>query len=60
VGALQTPVVGVVDDGRLYDPLVGELTCGGMAVFRSSDSAIRTQAFYIEGRLHAEQLRDGV
>lgn len=30
-----------------------------MAVFRSSDSAIRTPALYIEGRLYAEQLREG-
>jgi acyl-CoA synthetase (NDP forming) len=57
VAALETPVVGVVDGGRLYDPLVDELTRGGMAVFRSSDSAIRTLALYIEGRLFAEQLR---
>jgi hypothetical protein len=40
-------------------PLVDELTRGGMAVFRSSDSAIRTLALYIEGRLYAEQLREG-
>jgi hypothetical protein len=52
-------VVGVVDGGRLYDPLVDELTQGGMVVFRSSDSAIRTLALYIEGRLYAEQLREG-
>ena len=52
--------VGVVDGGRLYDPLVDELTRGGMAVFRSSDSAIRTLALYIEGRLYAEQLRGGI
>lgn len=59
VASLKTPVVGVVDGGRLYDPLVDELTRGGMAVFRSSDSAIRTLALYIEGRLYAEQLRVG-
>ena len=59
VAEQHTPVVGVVDGGRLYDPLVDELTRGGMAVFRSSDSAIRTLALYIEGRLYAEQLRGG-
>lgn len=51
------PVVGVVDGGRLYDPLVDELVAGGMTVFRSSDSAIRALSTYIEGRLCAEQLR---
>ncbi len=52
------PVVGVVDGGRLYDPLVDELVAGGMAIFRSSDSAIRALARYIEGRLYAEHLRE--
>ena len=50
-------LIGVVDGGRLYGPLVDELTRGGMAVFCSSDSAIRTLAGYIEGWLYAEQLR---
>ncbi len=52
------PVVGVVDGGRLYDPLVDELILGGMAVFRSSDSAIRALSTYIEGRLRGERLRE--
>ena len=54
---LDKPVVGVVDGGRLYDPLVDELMKKGMAVFRSSDRAVRALALYIEGRLHAELLR---
>ncbi len=57
--ALQDkPVVGVVDGGRLFDPLVDELVVGGMAVFRSSDSAIRALSTYIDGRLYAEHLRE--
>jgi hypothetical protein len=47
----------VVDDAWLYDPLVDELTRGGMTVFGCSDSAIRTLALYIRGRLYAEQPR---
>lgn len=52
------PVVGVVDGGRLYDPLVDELVASGMAVFRSSDSAIHSLSTYIEGRLYADHLRE--
>ncbi len=55
---LKKPVVGVVDGGRLYDPLVDELMEKGMAVFRSSDRAVQTLAMYIDGRLYAERLRN--
>ena len=55
---LDKPVVGVVDGGRLYDPLVDELMARGMAVFRSSDRAVQTLAMYIEGRLNAERIRE--
>ncbi len=55
---MKKPVVGVVDGGRLYDPLVDELMEKGMAVFRSSDRAVQTLAMYIEGRLYAERLRN--
>jgi len=58
VAALEKPVVGVVDGGRLYDPLVDELMQKGMAVFRSSDRAVNALALYIEGRLLAEGLRN--
>ena len=57
VAELSKPVVGIVDGGRLYDPLVDELVNKGMAVFRSSDRAVRALAVYIEGRLHAERQR---
>lgn len=55
---LDKPVVGVVDAGRLYDPLVDELMQNGLPVFRSSDRAVRALAMYIEGRLHAETLQE--
>jgi acyl-CoA synthetase (NDP forming) len=57
VSDLDKPVVGIVDGGRLYDPLVDVLVEKGMAVFRSSDRAVRALALYIEGRLHAQRLR---
>ena len=57
ISELEKPVVGVVDGGRLYDPLVDELIKKSMAVFRSSDRAVRALALYIEGRLRAESLR---
>lgn len=57
LSGLTKPVVGVVDGGQLYDPLVAELMSRGVPVFRSSDRAVRALAFYLEGRLHAERLR---
>ena len=57
LNALSTPVVGVVDAGRLYDPLVDELMAKGMAVFRSSDNAVRALAMYLEGRLNGQRLK---
>ncbi len=59
VADLTKPVVGVVDGGRLYDPLVDALIANGMAVFRSSDRAVQTLAMYIEGRLLVGKLRKG-
>jgi acyl-CoA synthetase (NDP forming) len=56
VAELKKPVIGVVDAGRLYDPLVDELMANGMAVFRSSDRAVHALATYIEARLYTEQL----
>lgn len=57
VGKLGKPVIGVVDGGRLYDPLVDELMAGGMAVFRSSDRAVQALALYIDGRMYSQALR---
>jgi hypothetical protein len=54
---LSKPVIGVVDGGYLYEPLVNKLLSQGMTVFRSSDRAIHSLAIYIEGRLYAAQIR---
>ncbi|MCP4748530.1 MAG: CoA-binding protein [Desulfobacteraceae bacterium] len=58
VKRLDKPVAGVVDAGKLYDPLVDELMGKGMAIFRSSDRAVRALAMYIEGRLQRNKLRN--
>lgn len=51
------PVIGVVDGGRLYDPLTDRLEQQGVPVFRSCDRAVTALAKYIEGRLYADALR---
>ena len=51
------PIIGVVDAGKLYDPMVAALEAEGLPVFRSSDLAVAAIACYIEGRLRAERLR---
>lgn len=57
IDRLEKPVIGVVDGGRLYDPLVDELVDSGMAIFRSSDRAVQALAMYMEGRLYGEKLK---
>lgn len=57
VAGLDKPVVGVVDGGRLYDPLVDRLISENMAVFRSSDRAVQALARYIAGRRNAQRIR---
>ena len=53
----KKPIVGVVDSGKLYDPLADWLEKYGLPVFRSSDRAVACLAKYISGRLAADQLR---
>ena len=50
VNALEKPVIGVVDAGTLYDPMVHELSKKGMVIFRSADRAVKALAVYIEAR----------
>ncbi len=54
---LETPVIGVVDGGRLYDPLVDRLKEAGLCTFRTSDQAVAALAQYMDGRLNAERIR---
>ncbi|MFW5490198.1 MAG: acetate--CoA ligase family protein [Desulfovibrio sp.] len=54
------PVVGVIDGGRLFDPMRDALIAGGIPVFPVCDRAVAALALYIEGRLHADSIRSGV
>ncbi|SOB60226.1 CoA-binding domain-containing protein [Pseudodesulfovibrio profundus] len=54
---LDTPIIGVVDGGRLYDPLVDKLKEAGLCTFRTSDQAVAAIAQYIEGRLNVDTIR---
>jgi len=53
----QTPIVTVVDGGRLYDPLRDALMAGGVPVFNVCDKAVAALSLYIQGRLRADALR---
>ncbi|MEH0020560.1 MAG: acetate--CoA ligase family protein [Desulfobacter sp.] len=55
--ASPTPVVTVVDGGRLYDPLRDALTTRGIPVFQVCDKAIAALSLYIQGRLRADAIR---
>ena len=52
-----TPVIAVVDGGRLYDPLRDALTVAGIPVFRVCDQAVAALSLYIQGRLRADAIR---
>jgi acyl-CoA synthetase (NDP forming) len=53
----RTPVVTVVDGGRLYDPLRDALMAKGVPVFKVCDQAVAALALYIQGRLRADAIR---
>ncbi len=53
----QTPVVAVVDGGRLYDPLRDALMANEVPVFSVCDKAIAALSIYIQGRLRADAIR---
>ncbi len=57
VSTSQTPVVAVVDGGRLYDPLRQALIADNIPVFEVCDKAIAALSLYIQGRLNAEAVR---
>lgn len=56
----DTPLVGVIDGGRLYDPLRDILMARGVPVFPVCDRAVAALAQYIQARLYADLLRGGV
>jgi len=51
------PVIGVIDGGRLYDPLRDALMAAGVPVFPVCDRAVAALAQYIQARLYADLLR---
>lgn len=53
----DTPVVAVVDGGKLYDPLRNDLIEADIPVFTVCDRAIAALSLYIQGRLNAEAIR---
>jgi acyl-CoA synthetase (NDP forming) len=53
----EKPIIGVIDGGRLYDPLRDALMAGGVPVFPVCDRAVAALAQYIQARLHADMLR---
>lgn len=56
VASQDKPILGVIDGGELYTPLVEKLKDRGVAVFRSCDHAVQALTKYIEGRLRAEKI----
>ncbi len=54
------PIIGVIDGGRLYDPLRDALMAGGVPVFPVCDRAVAALAQYIQARLYADLLRGGL
>ena len=53
-----TPIVAVVDGGRLYDPLRDALMAGGIPVFNVCDGAVAALSLYIQGRLRAHTIHE--
>jgi len=53
----NTPIVTVVDGGRLYDPLRDALIENNVPVFTVCDKAIAALSLYIQGRLNADAIR---
>ncbi len=53
----DTPVVAVVDGGRLYDPLRDSLIEADIPVFTVCDRAVAALSLYVQGRLNADAIR---
>lgn len=53
----RVPVIGVIDGGRLYDPLRDALLKNSIPVFPVCDRAVAAVSLYIESRLYADKIR---
>ena len=58
VAGLDKPVIGIVEGGPLYEPMVANLMDHGVCTFRSCARAMRALAKYTEARLNAKRLCD--
>ncbi len=50
------PVIGVIDAGRLYEPMAETMEKGGLPIFRTCDAAVTTLAKYTRYRLRIAEL----
>lgn len=57
VGQSEKPIIGVIDGGRLYDPLRDAFNANGIPVFPACDRAVAALSLYIEARLYADAVR---
>jgi acetate---CoA ligase (ADP-forming) len=57
VDKLDKPVIGIVNAGKLFDPMADELKSRNMIIFRSADRAVKALAVYIDARLHRESIK---
>lgn len=56
VDALDKPLIGVIDGGELYDPLVAKMMDQGICVFRSCERGVQALSRYTQARLYREEL----
>jgi len=52
------PVIGVVDGGKLYDPMASTMMDKGFCVFRTSSRAVMALTRYTEARLKSAAIRE--
>ena len=57
VEEIDKPIIGIVDGGSLYDPMIEMLKDRGVCIFRSCDQGVKALAKYIEARLNSEAIR---
>ncbi len=57
VAALDKPLIGIVDGGELYEPLVARMKDQGVCIFRSCGSGVRALSHYTRARLRAAEIK---
>ncbi|WP_275099785.1 CoA-binding protein [Sedimenticola hydrogenitrophicus] len=57
VAALDKPLIGIVDGGELYEPLVAAMKDRGVCVFRSCGAGVKALSSYTRARLRAEEIK---